>query len=467
MNQLSSISNIRDTYAVLAKKYNYDVFMYTEYPHKSFWSEKFSDKDFRFGLKSLFSKDKNTPLLLYVHIPYCKKQCFYCTCHTMITSNYEKVKNYLSFLYLEIDLFRKFFEENSITPNFTEIHIGGGSPNILEEKEFNQLIEKLKSIVDMQKLSEFSIEVDPREVNTEKLKFYHSKGVNRLSFGIQDVDLNVQKAINRIQPPELVENLLTPEVRKLFEKGINFDLLCGLPLQSPESIRRTFETVVKLSPDRVCFNYLHYSPKFYKHQMVMIDGCNGRPTKLPDLYERKMIFAEALNILLNNGYVRTGYDHFAKPDDEVAKAMNNKTMHWNALGVTSGRYSDVIGIGPHSWSTMGDYYSQNVYELPLYEAAVAKGEFPMYRGYKLNEDDLIRRDLIKALRNFFFLDFNEIEKKYNIDFKKYFSKEIISLSEFVEEGIVVLSDKTIRITELGQQFVNVVCRYFDNYIKKA
>jgi oxygen-independent coproporphyrinogen-3 oxidase len=385
----------------------------------------------------------------------------------MITNDYERIKNYLDFLFLEIDLFCKFFEENSIIPNFTEIHIGGGSPTILQEKEFGQLLEKLQLIVDLKNLSEFSIEIDPREVNIEKIKFYHTKGIDRISFGIQDFDPDVQKAINRVQPPELVEKLLTPEVRKRFEKGINFDIICGLPLQSQESIRRTFERIVKISPDRICFNYLHYSPKFYKHQMIMIDARNGRPTKLPDVYERKMIFTEALNILLKNGYVRTGYDHFAKPDDEVAKAMKNKTMHWNALGVTSGRYSDVIGIGPHSWSTIGNYYSQNVYELPLYEAAVTKGRFPIYRGYKLNKDDIIRREVIQALRNFFFLDFNDVEKKYNIDFKKYFKEEIVSLAEFIKDGIAELSDKAITITELGQQFTNIVCMNFDSYIKKG
>ena len=462
-----SPSNMADIYAALAKKYNHDAFMYVEYPHKSFWSEKFNERDFKAGLRSLFLKDKNAPLMLYVHIPYCKRQCFYCTCHTMITNDYERIKNYLNLLFLEIDLFRKFFEENSIIPNFTEVHLGGGSPTILQEKEFGQLIEKLQSIVDIKKLSEFSIEIDPREVNIEKIKFYHSRGIDRLSFGIQDFDLDVQKAINRVQPPELIEKLLTPEVRKLFKKGINFDIICGLPLQSRESIRRTFEKIVKISPDRICFNYLHFSPKFAKHQMIMFDGRDGRPSEVPNLYTRKMLFTEVLNILVSSGYVRTGYDHFAKPDDEVAKAMRNKTMRWNALGVTAGRYSDVIGIGPHSYSTIGNYYSQNVYELPVYEAAVTKGRFPIYRGYKLNKDDMIRREVIQALRNFFFIDFKDIEKKYDIDFRKYFKKEIISLAEFVKDGIAELSDEKITITELGQQFTNVVCMNFDAYLEKT
>ena len=219
-------------------------------------------------------------------------------------------------------------------PNFTEIHLGGGSPNVLRNTDFRALIDRLGSLADMKNIKEFSIEIDPREVTEDKLLFYHECGVNRLSFGIQDFDPDVQKAINRVQPPELVEKLLTDKVRRSFDKGINFDLLCGLPLQTTESIRRTLDQVVKLAPDRICFNYLHYSPKFAKHQQLMIDGKNGRPTRLPDLYERKMIFNEALSVLLDNGYVRTGYEHFAKPNDEVVRALLDKKLHWNSLGVT-------------------------------------------------------------------------------------------------------------------------------------
>ena len=294
-------------YARLAEKYTNDLLFYTEYPHKSCWRQKKDDKDFRVGLKNLFSVDENVPLMLYLHIPYCRQQCFYCTCYTMIASDYELVKNYLTLLFKEIDLLRAFFKEYSIVPNFTEVHIGGGSPDFLRKEEFDQLIDKIGTIANIGDLSEFSIEVDPRQATLKLLEYYHAKGIDRLSFGIQDFDPDVQKAINRIQPAEMVEKLLIPKIREYFPKGVNFDILCGLPLQTVESIRRTFETIIKLSPDRICFNYLHYAPKFAKHQMLMIDGKNGRPTRLPDLYERKMIFTQALDLLLAHGYVRTGY----------------------------------------------------------------------------------------------------------------------------------------------------------------
>jgi len=458
---------LRDMNPNLLKKYSHETFMYTEYPHKKFWSKEFSEVDFSRALKDLFSVNKDIPLMLYVHIPFCKRQCFYCTCHTMITNDYERIKNYLRLLFLEIDLFKKFFDENSITPNFQEIHIGGGSPTTLYEEEMNLLIEKFRSIVDIESLREFSIEIDPREVNKEKLEYYHSIGINRISIGVQDFDPDVQKAINRVQSPELIENLLIPEIRKYFTKGVNFDIICGLPLQTRVTIKETFERIVKMSPERVCFNYMHYSPKFAEHQNIMFDGRNGRPTKLPNFRERKIIFCEALKILLNNGYLHTGYDHFAKPNDDIAKAMRNKIMHWNALGVTPGTYLDTIGLGLHSYSTMGSYYSQNICELPDYGRAVANDQFPIYRGYKLSKDDLIRRDIIKSLRNFFFLGYCDIEKKYNIEFKKYFKEELDTLIEFARDAILELSDNEIIITELGQQFANLVCRNFDSYVSKV
>lgn len=448
----------------LVEKYNYRVLMYTEYPHKKLWSKEFKEEDYKVALKELFLQSKNLPLLLYIHIPFCSKQCLYCTCHTMITNDYERIKSYLIFLYKEIDLLCKFFNKNSILPNFQEIHLGGGSPTLLHEKEFDVLIEKLSLVASLKNLSEFSIEIDPRGVDKERLKYYHQKGISRISFGVQDIDFNVQKAINRVQPPELSENLITPDIRGLFKNGINFDIICGLPLQTRMTIKKTFEWIIKMSPDRICFNYLHYVPEHAKHQKVMTDGRNGRPTKLPNFYEKKMLFLESSRVLENNGYIRTGYDHFAKPTDTLTKAMQCKTMGWNALGVTSGRYSNVIGIGLQSYSTIGNYYAQNFYEISNYSKSVENGKFPIYRGCKLSKDDIIRRDVIQSIRNYFYLDYHDIEKKYGINFKEYFRTQVENLDEFVRDGIIKFSDHEIIITDLGQQFTDLVCRHFDAYI---
>jgi oxygen-independent coproporphyrinogen-3 oxidase len=449
-----------DVDAGLIQKYNSEVFMYGEYPHKSFWSFQFDEGDFRTALEGLFSCRKDVPLLLYVHIPFCSQQCFYCTCRTVVTRNYERIKNYLNQLLHEIDLFRNLFDKNSVTPNFREIHIGGGSPTVLHEEEFDLLIDKLQSIADIKNISEFALEIDPRGMTKEKLRYYHSKGINRVSFGVQEFDLDVQKAINRVQPSELLEELLTPEIRNLFT-GINFDILCGLPRQTRESFRRTIDTVMKFSPERIALLTMCYSPDFSKHQKLMNES------EIPDLYERTILFLESVQTLLNDGYVRIGLEHFAKPTDDLAKAAKNKMLFWCGLGYTPGRYHNVIGLGTSSTSIISGCYAHNVYELSEYEAAIKGNLFPIYRGHKIRDDDVIRCDIIKTLRSYFSLDYRQIEEKYDIEFEKYFKEEIAALDEFVKDGLVELSDNAITITELGKSFTGFVCRSFDRYVAVA
>lgn len=460
----SKLDGMLDRVALLTKKYDmtlyeYGSYMYNEYPHKSIWSNEFNSEDFRTALKGM-SAYKDTPRLLYTHIPFCQKRCFFCICHTMITTDYEGIKDYLRLLFREIDLLRKFFDENSIIPNFKEVHIGGGSPTILREREFKQLIEKIQTIVDMKKVLKFSIEIDPREIDKERLKYYHALGINRLSFGVQDFDLDVQQAINRIQPPELIENLLTHEIRKYFD-SINFDILCGLPRQTKDSFRRTIDTVIKLSPDRIMLMFLTYSPDIKRHQKLM------DKSEIPNVCERIAFFHDALEALLNNGYVRIGVDHFAKPTDDLARATREIDMHWNSLGYGRGEGLDIIGLGLSSSSKItAEYYFQNVYSMPDYKSAITNGKFPVYRGYKLGSDDIIRRDIIHRLRSYFFLDRRWIEKKYNINFKKYFEKEEAILGHFAKDGVLEPSGDTIRITEMGKDFISLVCRIFDGFRQK-
>ena len=443
-----------------------NAFMYTEYPHKSFWSTDMGSEDCHSALLELLTDEPNVPLLLYVHILYCTKLCWFCNCHIgEITQSQDKRKDYLELLYSEIRLFKKLFDKHSLAPNFTEIHLGGGSPTDLSMNDFSRLVENLSSIVDIKNLSEFSIEIDPRHSSREMLRFYHNQGINRISFGIQDFDPGVQKAINRIQPIELVEKLMGPEISDLFPNGINFDIICGLPHQTTETIKRTMDECVRLSPDRICFNYLHQAPEFSKHQRLMSDGKFGRPDHLPDYYERKKLFTIAMETLIKAGYIRTGYDHFAKPTDAVAKAMAEGKMQWNALGVTAGRYTSIIGVGIQSFSTIGNYYFQNFYDLKKYRESLRQGQFPIFRGHRQNQDDLIRRDVIQTLRSFFSIDFRCIDEKYAINFEEYFDPELVALDDYVRDGLIEIKDRSIIITEKGHQFANTVCYVFDKYKK--
>ena len=397
----------------LLEKYNIYAFDYIEYPHKSFWSEQFQAEGYKAALKE--SCLSGSPLVFYVHIPFCEQLCWFCICHFKITHDYERVKGYLGLLYRELDLLGRFFDENSLTPNFREVHLGGGSPTILREEEFSQLKAKLQTMVDFGRLNEFAIEVDPRRVNRERMKFYQRQGITRVSFGVQDFDPKVQKAVNRVQPPELLEELLTPDVREGFE-SVNFDLLCGLPHQTTDSMRRTVERVIQLSPDRIALSFMHYSPKTAPHQQLM-----KKDGELPDFQARKLIFEEAVRTLLSAGYVRTGFEHFAKPTDAVAKAVEKQTVQYNSLGATPGRSPYILGVGLHSYSSPGERcYSQNVYEQPQYEQALMQDRFPIFRGHHLSRDDVIRREIIHKLRSLFALDCGEIERKHGLEFEKYF-----------------------------------------------
>lgn len=440
--------------ADLIKKYDVKSSYYTDYPPLGLWLDKYTQKDYRAALKELALKKEETPLLLYVHFPYCPRLCTYCQCYHLITQDRQKVKDFLGHLYLEIDLLKKFFQEHGYRPLFKEIHLGGGSPSFMDYAEFDQLIENLKKIVDFSKLAEFTLEIDPRTVDEKKLLYYARQGINRISFGVQDFDPAVQKAVNRIQPPEMVARFLTPEIRKFF-RTVNFDIIYGLPRQTRDSFRQTLDTVIKLSPDRIALCILGYRPDVFKHHRLL------KKSELPDIYESTLINLQAMQQLVLAGYLRIGLDHFAKPSDDLGVALKNRTLHRSALGYTPGRYVNMLGIGPSSMARINDYYFQNMYSLESYYTCLKNGEFPVMRGYKLNSDELMRRELMYQILCYFMVDFAEMEKKYQINFHTYFKEELESLQEFLQEGIIELNGKLI-VTELGKFFLRHICRVFDN-----
>lgn len=440
----------------LLEKYDIGSYDYTDYPHKSFWNESMGDKDYRRALMGLFSV-VHDPAIIYIHVPFCKKLCYYCICHKEITADYGRIlEHFEKYLLAEINIFKKFIKENGITPNIKEIFVGGGSPTLLEEREFDRLIVELSEFLNVTNLNRFCVEIDPRTVTEERLRYYHNKGVTTISLGIQDLDSAVQKAINRVQPYEMIRDLLG--VAHELYSSINFDILIGLPLQTQASVKRTFEQVVSLSPDRISLDYFRYAPKYYPH-MKKISHL------LPDSYEKRRIYDVAVKELEASGYVRTGFQHFAKPTDVVAKAVENKKAFFTSLGAVSGICPNVVAFGRSGHGIIGnDYLFQNYYEQKLYGAAIEKGEFPIYRGYRLTQDDVIRRDVIRKLRTYFFIGKREIEDKLNASFDEYFSKELNMLNEFQKDGLCTITEQEIVMTELGKHFAGLMVSVFDNYV---
>jgi oxygen-independent coproporphyrinogen III oxidase len=444
----------------LLERYGTEAFMYVEYPHKRFWARRDDDSDYLRALEAQFSRPGAGDCMLYVHIPFCHKQCLFCTCHVDITLSYDRVRRYLDYLHRDIDLLASFFDRIGASANFREIHLGGGSPTYLKQLEFDRLTTKLGGIADIEALDEFAIEIDPRRVKPAAMPFFREQGINRVSFGIQDFDLAVQRAVDRVQPVSLIERLLTPDVRGLFPNGVNFDILIGLPHQTRETFVVTMKQVVDLAPDRVCMNYMHMSPKFHPHQLKM------PAAEIPDQYLKKELFLEGAEMLEAGGYVRAGYDHFVRHTDAVADAQTAGKMVWNRLGVSAGRYDSTIGVGVSSTSTIGDrFYAQNHFELGNYYTSIDKGQLPIGLFVALDDEDRLRRTVIQGLRTYFHVDWASVESEFGIEFSGHFAREIEELDDYVRNGLIEVGDSALTITPIGEQFANLIASTFDSWLR--
>lgn len=446
--------------ALLLKKYHTNlIYDYTEYPTKGNWEETFGEKDFKENLLKWYSKTPNKPVLFYVHTPFCEQLCYFCLCSKEITRDYEKVKDYLyKYLSKEFDLLEDFLNKNKIKLNYKEIYLGGGSPTYYHEEEFKYLIKRLKNLIDFDNLGDFTIEVDPRRVDEERLIFYHEQGVNRLSFGIQDFDLTVQENINRVQPPELVEKLLTPRVRKLFP-AINFDLLIGLPKQNIKSISETIDHVNKIKPTQLQTMYVHYKPNTRKYMIKMV-----RDEPMLDFFDRKAVFETARQKLYDGGYKRAGFESYALPSDPLSKSIDEKNAIYNSLGTQKGEATNFIAIGSSAHGVLNDdFYWQNFYEQNLYREALDQNKFPIYRGLKLSRDDIIRREVIRHIRTFFNIEFEYFENKFRINFKEYFEKELFYLKSLEQDELLTINEANVILTEIGEHLSPQVANIFDVY----
>ncbi len=446
--------------ANLLKKYHANVvYDYTEYPTKGNWKESFKSDSYKNALCDWYPKNKDKPVLFYVHTPFCEQLCNFCLCSKEITKDYSKVKNYLyDYLAKEMDMLEDHLSKNNISFNYKEIYLGGGSPTYYKKDEFKYLISRLRNLIDFKNLGDFTIEVDPRRVTEETLLFYHEMGVNRLSFGIQDFDLGVQEEINRIQPPELVDKLLTKKVRELFPV-INFDLLIGLPKQNEKTIEQTIKETVKLAPSQLQTMYVHYKPSVRKYMIKMV-----RNEPMLDFFDRKAVFQKASKQLIDAGYSRAGFESYALPGDPLAKSISDKKAVYNSLGTQKGEATNFIAVGSSAHGVLNDdYYWQNYYEPNLYREAIDNGLFPIYRGIKMSKDDSIRREIIRHIRTFFNVEFSFFEKKHNIAFKDYFGKELNNLKSFVNDELLELNENNIILTSLGEHFSPQVANVFDTY----
>ncbi len=430
---------------------------YTSYPTADRFVEAFAADDYAQALKQRHSgaAAMALPLSLYVHIPFCESLCYYCACNKIITKHHERADEYLRYLSREIDLQTACL---GIGQTVSQLHLGGGTPTFLNDEQLRALMAMLRRSFSLAPGGEYSIEVDPRTVDRSRLEVLAELGFNRLSFGVQDFDPAVQKAVHRVQPAEQVFALVQA-ARELGFESINVDLIYGLPQQTPESFDRTLAQISVLKPDRVAlYAYAHLPARFKPQRHIVTTALPLASAKIAMLSSSLIAFEAA-------GYVYVGMDHFALPTDSLAIAKRQGRLHRNFQGYSTQPDCDLIALGVSSIGRVGATYSQNAKTLEEYYDHLDQGRLPVVRGLALSRDDLVRRAVIMALMCQGQLQFESIEEAYLIDFRSYFAAELQALDLQEGQGLVTLSDSAIQVTSTGWFFVRAIAMIFDRYLQ--
>ncbi|NPA51483.1 MAG: oxygen-independent coproporphyrinogen III oxidase [Aquificae bacterium] len=437
----------------LIKKYDKPAPRYTSYPTAAEFSQEVNHEIFT--QKVVESNQRKSPLSLYFHIPFCESACHFCACNVIISRRKEVVEPYLEYLFKELEKTSSFLDENR---KVVQYHWGGGTPNYMDKNQMESLFKKSKQLFDFDKDAEISIEIDPRYIDKEGIFFLRELGFNRLSFGIQDFDPKVQKAVNRIQPEDMIFNIMKWTREAGFE-SVNIDLIYGLPYQTLETFTDTVEKTIKLNPDRIAVFNFAYVPWLKPLQRNIIEEA------LPPAQEKLDILKMTIEKLTNAGYVFIGMDHFAKPNDELAVAQRERTLHRNFQGYTTKAGAELFGFGATSISMLHDVYAQNYKKIRDYYNALDKNIIPISRGVLLNEDDIIRRDVIMKLMCHFRLIKDEIQRAYNIDFDEYFKSELEELKQLEQDGLINIYPDRIDVTPAGRLLIRNIAVIFDIYTK--
>lgn len=398
------------------------------------------------------------PLSLYFHIPFCDTVCFYCACNKIATKDRSLSEKYLTYLFREIEMQAKLYDSDRMVE---QLHWGGGTPTFLNHDEMRALMEKTRQHFSLYTGDDcdYSIEIDPRSVTPETIGVLREIGFNRFSLGVQDVDERVQVAVNRIQPIEQTRAVIDA-CRAYGAKSISVDLIYGLPFQTVDSFRQTLDTIIALSPDRISvFNYAHM-PNLFKPQRRINEA------DLPSAETKLQIMQLAVEHLTGAGYEYIGMDHFAKPDDELAIAQRNGTLHRNFQGYTTHADCDLVGMGVSSISSVAECYSQNAKTLDEYYAALDSGHFPVIKGLTLDEDDVLRRYIIQQLACHFELDFTQVERLFKLEFADYFARELEMLQPMAEDALLQFTTTGLAVTPRGRFLIRNICMVFDVSLRK-
>ena len=427
---------------------------YTSYPTALEFSDAFGYDAY---INKLQNQDPSRPLSLYFHLPFCKNACYFCGCNVVFTSKESKMIRYIDYLKRELKILSQHLD---CTREVIQMHFGGGTPTFFSAGQLDEIISEIKSYFpNFVKDAEISCEIDPRHINEDQMKVMAAHGFNRVSFGLQDFNEKVQVAVHRVQPYDITKDAMDL-ARKYNMHSVNVDLIYGLPYQTLDTFKETLSLALTLNPDRFAvFNYAHVP--WLKKTMRKIDE-----TTLPMPDEKLQIMQYTIDFLTDNGYKMIGMDHFAKPEDELFKAIDKGELHRNFQGYTTKGGADLIGVGLTSIGEGVDYYAQNFKDMPSYEEAIDAGKLPFERGVELSEDDMVRQHVIMELMSNFKFDIVRFEAMYGLEFKSYFEDAILALEPFVQEELITMSDESIECSQTGTLLIRNIAMAFDAYMKR-
>jgi oxygen-independent coproporphyrinogen-3 oxidase len=440
----------------LLRRYDRPGPRYTSYPSAPQFSTRFTDADFRRQVARSNQEPIPRDLSLYVHVPFCFSPCFYCGCNRIITRDVSRGAPYAERLVREAEMVAPLFDRDR---DVVQLHFGGGTPNFLNAPALGGLVDSLGRFFHFSnaRTRDFSIELDPRSVRDGDIAAYAAMGFNRASFGVQDFDRAVQLAINREQTIE--ETLRAIDAcRTSGFRSVNVDLIYGLPRQTLAGFLHTLNTIVMARPDRVAvYGYAHM-PRTFKAQRQIDES------ELPDAAERLALLQLAIERLNAAGYSYIGLDHFALPGDDLSVALAAGSLQRNFMGYTTHAESDLIGLGASSISHIGDSYSQNYRDLPPWESAVDQGRLPIARGLALDDDDVMRAQVIQQLMCRGVIDRAQIETRFAIDFDLYFAESLARLLPLAADGLVTFDGSRIVATSRGRLMLRIIAMCFDRYL---
>lgn len=436
----------------LIQKYNRQGPRYTSYPT----ALEFAPIDAGVEAEILRQKNPSVPLSLYIHIPFCRHLCYYCGCNKIITKKNSDSGDYLDYLFKEIRHKKSLLQGS---PLVKQVHLGGGTPTFLGDDELVRLWRFLQDEFEFADDGDYSVEIDPRELRETTLEVLRGLGVNRLSFGVQDLDEKVQIAVNRVQPESMIQAVMK-EARRLGFGSINIDLIYGLPHQSVASMADTVDKIIALAPDRLSvFNYAHLPERFKAQKRISEQD-------LPSPADKLTMFGNTINALTHAGYQYIGIDHFARPDDEMAVAQRAGKLHRNFQGYAILGECDLLSFGVSSISQIGEHILQNPTDLTAYQALINAGSLPAVKHIRADDKDKLRRHVIMNLLCHDRLDFADVDERFGIDSRDYFKEELNNLSDMADDGLVSIDETGVQILPKGRILGRNVAMVFDEYLAK-